>query len=109
MRGVGYGACLAVVAAAGCARPESSDSAPLLGRWQMVQGTQAVFQFLEGGQLIGAMDGEQEFGTFEVYGESVLLMIDGDTLLADFAVTQDTLHLTMLGDSQRLVGVRIGS
>jgi hypothetical protein len=79
----------------------------LMGRWEMVQGTDATFQFLGEGLLIGAMDNRQEIGSYDVIDEGhVLLMLDGDTLLADFEVVNDTLRLVILGQDERLVGIR---
>lgn len=98
---------LALAAAAvvfGCGRAE--DARPLLGRWHMVEGTSAIFEFLDAGLLIGVMDGDQEFGSYEVIRQgTVLLMLDGDTVMADFQVDGDTLRLNVVGGAV-LLGVR---
>ena len=98
---------LMFVAAGSCAGGDTDTHGPLVGRWQMIQGTDATFQFFSDGRLIGVIDGRQEIGSFEVpEAGQVLMMIEGDTLLADFTVRDDTLRFAMVGESQAFVGVR---
>ena len=92
----------------GCSGGSVDDARPLLGRWQMVEGTSAVFDFLEDGLLVGVIDGDQEFGSYEIVRPGALLLeLDGDSVLADFRVAGDTLHLSMVGGPV-WVGVRDG-